>query len=116
MLLCVGMAAQAQQAITVKTCNGKDKYLLNKRVILDIRPQRPVVRTNELQTTYNQAETLVMYVSTPDESDADAIKAGKADNKNDGAVYDLSGRKVVNSKSLPLKSGIYIKDGKKVVL
>ena len=115
MLLTVGMAAQAQQGVTVKTNRGIDKYLVSNRLILDIRSPRPVVCNNYLKTTYNQTDTLVMYVCTID--DPDAIKATKTNSMSQGTVYDLSGRKVANGKSLNgnLPKGIYIKDGKKIV-
>ena len=116
-LLAVGMAAQAQQAITVKSNNGKEKFRLDKRVVLDFTtPARPVVKNNVQKTIFTKADTVVMYVSTPD--DSDAMKMVKADDSNKGVVYDLSGRKITDGKSLngKLPKGIYIKDGKKIVL
>ena len=111
------MAAQAQQAITVKSNNGKEKFRLDKRVVLDFTtPARPVVKNNVQKTIFTKADTVVMYVSTPD--DSDAMKMVKADDSNKGVVYDLSGRKITDGKSLngKLPKGIYIKDGKKIVL
>ncbi len=115
-LLAVGMAAQAQQAITVKTSNDKEKFLLDRRVILDMTKATPIVKNKNQQTIYPKKETIVMYISTPD--DSDALETPKADDLNKGAVYDLSGRKVADRKSLngKLPKGIYIKDGKKIVL
>lgn len=116
-LFAVGMAAQAQQAITVKSNNGKEKFRLDKRVVLDFTtPARPVVKNNVQKTIFTKADTVVMYVSTPD--DSDAMKMVKADDSNKGVVYDLSGRKITDGKSLngKLPKGIYIKDGKKIVL
>jgi len=115
-LFAVGMAAQAQQAITVKSNNGKEKFRLDKRVVLDFTtPARPVVKNNVQKTIFTKADTVVMYVSTPD--DSDAMKMVKADDSNKGVVYDLSGRKITDGKSLngKLPKGIYIKDGKKIV-
>ena len=116
MLLAVSMAAQAQQAVTVKTSKGINEYLVSNRLVLDFTAQRPVVRNNYLKTTYNKTDTLVMYVSAID--DPDAIKATRANSVSDGTVYDLSGRKISGQSSMvngQLRKGIYIKDGKKVV-
>ena len=116
MLLTVSMTAQAQQGVTVKTSKGINEYLVSNRLVLDFTAQRPVVRNNYLKTTYNKTDTLVMYVSAID--DPDAIKVSKANSMSEGTVYDLSGRKIVNGKlsNGKLPKGIYIKDGKKVVL
>ena len=114
-LFAVGMAAQAQQAITVKTSNDKEKFLLDRRVVLDMTKATPIVKNKNQQTIYRKGETIVMYVSTPD--DSDVLEATKTDDSSKGAVYDLSGRKIVNGNSLNgrLPKGIYIKDGKKIV-
>ena len=116
MLLTVSMAAQAQQGVTVKTSKSINEYLVSNRLILDFTAQKPVVRNNYLKTTYNKTDTLVMYVSAID--DPDAIKVAKAKSMSEGSVYDLSGRKSVNGKlsNGKLPKGIYIKDGKKVVI
>ena len=116
MLLTVSMAAQAQQGVTVKTSKGINEYLVSNRLVLDFTAQRPVVRNNYLKTTYNKTDTLVMYVSAID--DPDAIKVAKANSMSEGTVYDLSGRKIVNGKlsNGKLPKGIYIKDGKKVLI
>jgi hypothetical protein len=107
------MAAQAQEAITVKSKNGKEAFLFNKRIVLDLRG-RPIVRNNYQSTRYYpRTDTIVMYVSSHDE--AVAIRQVKAenlpDNKQLEAIYDLSGRKV----SRPVK-GIYIQNGKKIAV
>ena len=115
-LLAVSMTAQAQQGVTVKTSKGVNEYLVSNRLVLDFTAQRPVVRNNYQKTTYNKTDTLVMYVSAID--DPDAIKTAKANSMRDGAVYDLSGRKISGQSSMvngQLRKGIYIKDGKKVV-
>ena len=51
------------------------------------------------------------------EEDADAVRAAIG-TQEDAPVYDLSGRQIVNSKSLDskLRRGIYIRNGKKVMI
>ena len=112
LLFTFGIAAQAQQAIAVKTNRGdKEAFLLNKRIILDVS-RGIVLRSDGASITYNRKDTIVIYPTSPD--DAVAIKKVESNNMIDNthdAIYDLSGRKV----SRPAK-GIYIQNGKKIAV
>ena len=107
-LLAVCVAAQADKKVTVKANDGSTgKFHLSSRIVIDLTKDKPVVRNNNGSTVFQPDAEFVLQIDGDLE---DGIKSTKQDNRKD-VIYDLSGRKVTR----PAK-GIYIKDGKKVVL
>jgi hypothetical protein len=107
LLLTVGMAAQAQEVLTVKTDKSSDAFRLSSRFVLDLTKEKPVVRTNEKSVIYpSDSQIIIQY-----ESLEDAVNEVKVSDEKTKVFYDLSGRKVQL-----LQKGIYIKDGKKILV
>ncbi len=108
LLLTICMAAQADRKVMVKANDGSNnQFHLASRIVIDLTKDRPVVRNNNSKTVYQRDADFVLLMDGDLE---DAIKSTKTDSRKE-VIYDLSGRKVTR----PTK-GIYIKDGKKVVL
>ncbi len=117
------MAAQAQQAITVKSKQGKEAFMLNRRVVLvdsnyNRSPYRgmPFVHGDGQTTYFRRTDTIVMYVSSRDEADGIVSPPTSPEGKDQYShpeVYDLGGRKVQSSM---LMKGIYIQNGKKIAV
>lgn len=109
LLLTTCLSAQAEWKVIVKANDGSNnKFNLTSRIVIDLTKENPVVRNNSRSIVYNpEAEIILQIVGDLE----DAIGKTNADNKQKEVIYDLSGRKVIR----PGK-GIYIKDGKKVVL
>ena len=69
LFLAAGQTMQAQQVMTVKTANSNDKFQLTSRLVLDLRGNKPVVRTNTQAKSYASGESLLMYLMpTADET------------------------------------------------
>ena len=118
LLLAIGTAAQAERKVIVKANDGNTgQFQLNSRIVIDLTKDRPVVRNNTSRTVYQQDADFVLLIDGDLE---DAIKTPKTDVGKDEVLYDLSGRKIVKSQRSmvngQLPRGIYIKNGKKVVL
>ena len=109
LLLTICMAAQADRRVTVKANDGSDnKFHLSNRIVIDLTKDRPEVRNNVTSMIYNPDSEILLLIDGDLE---DGIKNTKTEDNGKEVIYDLSGRKVIR----PAK-GIYIKDGKKVVL
>ena len=108
LLFALGTTAQADQKVTAKANDGSNnKFSLVNRIVLDLTKENPVVRGGNYSAVYSQNADIVLQM----EDMADAVNVPKDNTERKGTVYDLSGRKVER----PGK-GIYIVDGKKVVL
>jgi len=62
LLLTAGMAAQAQQVMTVRTDNSNDKFQLTSRLVLDLTKNKPVVRTNSQTLDYASGTHMLVYL------------------------------------------------------
>lgn len=62
LLLTAGMAAQAQQVMTVRTADSNDKFQLTSRLVLDLTKDKPVVRTSSQTIAYASGQSLLMYL------------------------------------------------------
>ncbi|MBR4643755.1 MAG: hypothetical protein IKO73_01150 [Bacteroidaceae bacterium] len=107
LLLATGMAAQAQEVLTVKTDKSFDAFQLTSRFVLDLTREKPVVRTNEKSVVYTSDSQIIIQF----ESMEDAVNEVKVSDERTNVFYDLSGRKVQRP-----QKGIYIKNGKKVLV
>ena len=107
LLLTICMVAQAEQDLVVKSNNVIERFETNRRIVLDLTKQNPVVRTAGKSVVFSSDAPIILYM----EDDEDAVDKVPENTGTHDTVYDLSGRKVNN----PGK-GIYIRDGKKVIL
>ena len=87
---------------------SEEHFQLSSRIVIDLTKEKPVIRNNGNSTVYRPDAEVLLQINGDLE---DAIKKTEADLTGQGTIFDLSGRQV----SRPAK-GIYIKDGKKVVL
>ena len=94
---------------------SEEHFQLSSRIVIDLTKEKPdltkekpVIRNNGNSTVYRPDAEVLLQINGDLE---DAIKKTEAELTGQGTIYDLSGRQV----SRPAK-GIYIKDGKKVVL
>lgn len=109
LLLSMCMTAQADRTVKAKANDGSEEnFQLSSRIVIDLTKEKPVIRNNGNSTVYRPDAEVLLQINGDLE---DAIKKTEADLTGQGTIYDLSGRQV----SRPAK-GIYIKDGKKVVL
>lgn len=109
LLLAMCMTAQADRTVKAKANDGSEEHFqLSSRIVIDLTKEKPVIRNNGNSTIYRPDAEVLLQINGDLE---DAIKKTEADLTGQGAIYDLSGRQV----SRPAK-GIYIKDGKKIVL
>ena len=95
--------------------SGKLCYQLNAGRTDDRRTWFQTLDEDHFPVPDNRHLPVWYYAGSYINEDPDGIneiKNGELRIKNDNAVYDLSGRKVVNGQ---LRNGIYIKDGKKYV-
>ena len=96
-------------------CNGVEKSILLESVRkITFENGQVVVATSEGNESFAQSGMNKMFFSET----ATAIASVAPDGQTPIAVYDLCGRKmpVVNNQMPQLKSGIYIVNGKKVMV
>ena len=75
LFLSAGLAAQAQQVMTVRTDNSNDKFQLGSRLVLDLTGNKPVVRSGNQVKSYAAGQSLLMYLM-PTEDDTYQIVDG----------------------------------------
>ena len=90
--------------------SSKPKYVSDLTHEIECIEAWYVDRLYEMDAYFGLTET--------DTDGIDEIKSEELRMKNEGAIYDLSGRQIVNSKSSnrKLPRGLYIQNGKKVFI
>ena len=114
LLLMAGTAAQAEQELIVKTSTSTDNFQTVSRIVLDLTRENPIVRSKEKSIVYTSDSPIILQFIDKE----DAIKLTPAPQRENGAIYDLSGRQIVNGKLSKgkLPKGIYIQNGKKIAV
>ena len=99
----------AVAATIAASTDAQTNYAFNGKQFVWVRTALPVAANKAwLEVPTSTARSIALVFADDDATAISAVSGSPADN---GAVYDLSGRKVTN----PAKKGVYIVNGKKVV-
>ena len=88
-----------------------NEYMTPNKAYLDLSPWEDAFHEHQ-----NEAREIEFVFGKGDEEEATGVIAPKYAEKVDGALFDLNGRRVTDGDAYGLKKGIYISNGKKIVI
>lgn len=88
-----------------------NEYMTPNKAYLDLSPWEDAFHEHQ-----NEAREIKFVFGKGDEEEATGVIAPKYAEKVDGALFDLNGRRVTDGDAYGLKKGIYISNGKKIVV
>ena len=105
-----GFVGTLEDAQIAASTDAKTNYAFNGKQFVWVRTALPVAANKAwLEVPTSTARSIALVFADDDATAISAVSGSPADK---AAVYDLSGRKVTN----PAKKGVYIVNGKKVVV
>ena len=87
------------------------KYMTPNKAFLDLRPWENLVEQNR-----SLAREIKFVFGKGDDDEATGVIAPKYADQVEGPLFDLNGRRVTDGDAYSLKKGIYITNGKKIVV
>ena len=90
LFLVIGVTAQAQDKLVVKTADSNDMFESVSRIVVDFTKENPIVRSSQKSIVCTSEFQIQMEY----ENLEDAVNATKAEENRKGVIYDLSGRMV----------------------
>ena len=105
-----GFVGTAEATTIAASTDAQTNYAFNGKQFVRVRTALPVAANKAwLEVPTSTARSIALVFADDDATAISAVSGSPADK---AAVYDLSGRKVTN----PAKKGVYIVNGKKVII